>query len=70
MKEKVIVDTPEEKVIIRWDGIRFAIVVYDKKKHEIPLNPVVSVTLFNPREMMEIVKFAGALGEGELGKIR
>ena len=59
--EKVLTDNAGELIKIRWDGVRFALTQekgdgwYEAKKS--------SVIILNPREMMSLISFAGALGE-------
>ena len=58
MKEKVITDNMEEKIIVKWDGNRFALVQQTGGE----LTNQIKAIILSPREMMEIVQFAGNLG--------
>jgi len=59
MIEQVLVDTPEEKVIIKWDGTRFALLHDNKMKQEI------RTTIFSLSEMLGMVAFVGSVGRRE-----
>ncbi len=53
MKQKVIADNSIEKITIKWDDTRFALV------HEDRLKRSTHTTVLSPREMLELIKFAG-----------
>ena len=46
--EKIITDNASEKIIIKWDGERFAIIAIKKSKGG------VIITVLNPKEMLDI----------------
>jgi len=55
MEEKVITDNLVERIAIKWDGERFAMVKTIKASHNQPVK--VDVIVLSPREMTDIVKF-------------
>ena len=57
MKEKILTDTTLETVKVRWDGERFGI-VHLYKVCDLPSH----IILLNPKEMLDLVEFAGKLG--------
>lgn len=57
--ERVITDNLREKIVIKWDGTRFALV--SRRKNNDAGNPV-AIIILNPVEMMVLVKFASTLG--------
>lgn len=54
--ERIITDNTEERIRIIWDGTRF-ILVQDQES-----NPLQTIIILNPREMMDIIQFASNLG--------
>ena len=58
MKEKVITDNASEKITVKWDGERFALIKTVKWTDE----PFTSTFILNPREMLDLIDFAGKLG--------
>lgn len=58
--KKVITDNSSERITVKWDGERFAI-IQQKKDDKRTLAPC-AVIVFNPKEMMDIIQFAANLG--------
>lgn len=56
MIEKILTDNAGEKITIRWDGTRFAIV------HQTKVAGYTKGIILNPREMLSLIEFAGKLG--------
>ncbi len=56
IRVKTITDNAEERLAIKWDGERFSLVHYDR------IQDKARAILLNPKEMIEIVNFAGVLG--------
>jgi len=61
MKEKIITNNGGERMIVRWDGERFALISFRKAEG----SPITNVILLNPKEMISLISFAGTLGEGK-----
>ena len=59
IKELILISNSEERVKVQWDGERFAII-----KTFPPHNFNTHVTILNPKEMMELIKFGSTCGEG------
>ena len=59
MLEKILTDSSSEKITIKWDGTRFALV--EKRKGN-DIGVTTSIILLSPKEMMSLVEFAGKLG--------
>lgn len=58
MKEKVITDNAGERIIVKWDGVRFSLV----HQLKIPDDASRKVIILNPKEMIELIEFSGNLG--------
>mgnify|MGYP001560171751 CR=1 FL=1 len=58
MKEKILSTNAEQSLVIRWDGVRFALVEIRKK-----LLPPKKTIIVSLDEMLELVNFAGCLGK-------
>jgi len=56
MVEKVLTNSAGEKITVRWDGERFALV------HYLKYLDTTEAIILNPREMLDLIKFAGTLG--------
>ena len=56
MKVKVVTDNSSERITVKWDEVKFAIITERKDGYGI------TSTVLNPREMLDIVKFAGECG--------
>lgn len=56
--EKIITDNAVERVTVKWDGERFAIT-----QLICGTPPLLRVVILNPREMMDVIIFAGNLKE-------
>ena len=60
MKERIITDNNSEKITVKWDGERFAVVSekgdgwYEAKES--------NTIILNPREMLDLIEFAGKCG--------
>ena len=63
MIKKVITDNSSEKITVRWDGTRFALVHH--YKNDPPLLGDTQTLILNPKEMMSLINFAGTLGQEE-----
>lgn len=57
--EKIITDNSVGILRIKWDGTRF-ILISERKDNDMGIPS--SIIILNPREMMDIVQFAGKLG--------
>jgi len=57
--EKIITDNTEETIRIIWDGTRF-ILISERKGND--MGWATATTLLNPKEMLDIIEFAGKLG--------
>lgn len=64
MRTKVITDNGSEKIVIKWDEVRFTLIETDKT-HEAVGPPLRTIIFLNPREMLEVIKFACTLGGGQ-----
>jgi len=60
--EKVITNNASEVISIKWDGERFALTHIRKSLVEKELT-VKDIIILNPREMLDLVIFAGSLGK-------
>lgn len=60
MEERAITDNEAEALTVAWDGERFIIRQQRKGGDELPLPRVI---ILNPREMLDLVKFAVTLGK-------
>ena len=58
--EKVITENSVEIIKVKWDGDRYAIIT--ERKHN-DIGMATSVIILSPREMFDIVKFAGGKKE-------
>jgi len=58
--EKILTDNSSEKITVKWDGTRFAL-VSERKSNDIGIPS--SIIILNPREMAELCKFA--IDEGD-----
>ena len=62
MIEKVITDNAGEKITVKYDGTRFALVLFRKSND---VGATTSVIAFNPEEAMILLKFLGSMGKEE-----
>lgn len=53
--EKILTDNTVEKITVKWDGERFAL-IHKLKDDYIDLAPF--TTILNPKEMLNLVEFA------------
>ena len=60
VRTKVITDNISERLAVKWDGTRFIITQQYKGRDELPVPRII---VFNPKEMLDIVKFASNLGD-------
>lgn len=56
MQEKILTDNAGELIKVRWDRERFAIVQWYK------LTGNTHTVILNPKEMLDLVEFAGKMG--------
>ena len=59
VRSKVITDNVCEKIMVKWDGVRFGLAQENRGEYD---SPKIAAIVLNPREMLEIVKFACNLG--------
>ena len=57
--ERIITDNSSEKITVRWDGNRFAL-ISERKNNDLGVPS--SIIILNPREMLDLIEFAGKLG--------
>ncbi len=62
MTTKVITDSSSEKLVVKWDGNTFGLVLLKKESDTVVLS---SVIILNPREAIELVAFLGSMGKEE-----
>jgi len=60
MKEKILTDSACEKLTIRWDGVRFFLIHRHKFTSE--QEGCMNAIILNPKEMLDLIEFAGRLG--------
>lgn len=60
MKEKILTDNACEKLKVRWDGERFTLIHTHKFTPE--ANGCMNAIILNPKEMLQLISFAGRLG--------
>lgn len=56
--EKIITDNPSEQLVVRWDGVRFAILTIKKDGR---VGYAKDCILLNPKEMTDLIKFVMSL---------
>lgn len=59
-KFKIISEGMLRRTMVKWDGVRFALIEYDKETGDTE-----SIIVLNPAEMLKLINFAGTLGEGD-----
>ena len=65
MKEKILTDTAIETVKVRWDGERFGIVRKRPVGTDKGTVTFTDTIILNPREMLDLIEFAGKLGRDD-----
>ena len=58
--ERVITDNTGEKITVTWDGERFALVLAKKVNGTKLVRAIITL---NPKEMLDLITFAGNLGK-------
>jgi len=58
MEEKVLTDNQGEKIVVRWDGDRFAVV---KRKRVMGEDSYTTIIL-SVKEMLDLVEFVSKIG--------
>ena len=61
MKTKILSTGSNEAIRIVWDGERFALIEASKESGN--LEKVKQIIILNPKEMLDLIQFAGNLGE-------
>ncbi len=65
VKQKVITNNSSERLVIKWDGERFGLVCSIKGQ-----TWGINAIILNPREMLELIEFAGNLGVAKESEVR
>lgn len=58
VKEKVITDNIGETITVKWTGEVFALI----RQPKIKVDESTRIIMLNPREMLELINFAGSCG--------
>ena len=59
MSEKIIVENSAEKIVVKWNGERFALIL-ERKNNSTGCSP--SVIILNPAEAMMLLNFLASCG--------